>query len=82
MNVSENVDEKEELTQSEQAFLMIMYGLLAYMMENHEALVVRSDTIEDLMLNSFQTGKYPVPIFQEMEDGYIKFGATLSEGEE
>lgn len=72
----------DELDQSEAAMFMVLFGLLAYMVENQEAIVVKSETIQALMLNAFETDKFPYPVFQEMEGGFVKFGSSIDYDEE
>ena len=80
--MSEIFKDGEELDDSEAAIFMVLFGLLAYMYENKEPIIVKEETVLALMKKAFDTGNFPYPSFRNNGDGYIRFGSKVDVNED
>lgn len=80
--MSEIFKDGEELDDSEAAIFMVLFGLLAYMYENREPVIVKEETVLALMKKAFDNDKMPYPSFRNNGDGYIRFGSKIDFDEE
>lgn len=67
--------------ESNYAILLLFVGLLAYSIENDEPMAVPSETVEKIMRSMAANNQVPQLAIEEDENGHIKFGCVLVEGD-
>lgn len=72
----------EDLPESDYAILLNIVAILAYSIENDEPLAVKMETVQTILESMEVNKSLPELAIQETEDGYVKFGCVLVNGEE